>query len=58
MLFRSRQYGTTTPTIGELTMALQRTNFTIDVMYELMPVSQPRAVVPATLVIRARKLGS
>ena len=53
-----RQYGATTPTIGELTMALQRTNFSIDVMYELMPMSQPHAVVPATLVVRARKLGS
>ena len=53
-----RQYGANTPTIGELTMALQRTNFTIDVMYELMPISRPRAVVPGTLVIRARKLGS
>ena len=53
-----RQYGATTPTIGELTMALQRTNFSIDVMYELMPLDQPRAVVPSTLVVRARKLGS
>lgn len=53
-----RQYGSTTPTIGELTMALQRTNFSIDVMHELMPLHQPRAVVPSTLVVRARKLGS
>lgn len=53
-----RPYGSTSPTIGELTMALQRTNFSIDVMHELMPVSQPHAVVPSTLVIRARKLGS
>ena len=53
-----RQYGTSSPTIGELTMALQRTNFAIDVMHELMPISQPRAVVPSTLVVRARKLGS
>ena len=53
-----RQYGSVTPTIGELTMALQRTNFSIDVMYELMPLAQPRAVVPSTLVVRARKLGS
>ena len=28
-----RQYGSTTPTIGELTMALQRANFSIDVMH-------------------------
>lgn len=53
-----RQYGSASPTIGELTMALQRTNFTIDVMHELMPLSQPRAVVPSTLVVRVRKLGS
>lgn len=53
-----RQYGSASPTIGELTMALQRTNFTIDVMHELMPLSQQRAVVPSTLVVRVRKLGS
>ena len=53
-----RQYGSASPTIGELTMALQRTNFAIDVMHELMPLSQPRAVVPSTLVVRVRKLGS
>jgi SAM-dependent methyltransferase len=53
-----RRYGTTTPTIGELTMALQRANFTIDVMHELTPVHQPNAVAPSTLVVRARKLGS
>ncbi|MSZ55602.1 MAG: methyltransferase domain-containing protein, partial [Actinobacteria bacterium] len=39
-----RQYGSTTPTIGELTMALQRANFSIDVMHELTPLHQPRAV--------------
>lgn len=53
-----RQYGSASPTIGGLTMALQRTNFAIDVMHELMPLSQPRAVVPSTLVVRVRKLGS
>ena len=53
-----RQYGSTTPTIGELTMALQRANFSIDVMHELTPLHQPRAVAPSTLVVRARKLGS
>jgi hypothetical protein len=46
------------PTIGELTMALQRANFTIDVMHELTPLHQPNAVSPSTLVVRARKLGS
>ena len=53
-----RQYGSTTPTIGEYTMALQRANFTIDVLHELVPVNQPRAVAPTVLVVRARKLGS
>jgi len=53
-----RQYGSTTPTIGELTMALQRANFAIDAMHELTSLQQPRAVAPSTLVVRARKLGS
>ena len=53
-----RRYGESSPTIGELAMALQRTNFAIDVMHELMPVNRPGAVVPSTLVVRARKLGS
>jgi ubiquinone/menaquinone biosynthesis C-methylase UbiE len=53
-----RQYGSTTPTIGELTMALQRANFSIDVMHELVTLHQPMAVAPSTLVVRARKLGS
>lgn len=53
-----RRYGSTTPTVGELTMALQRSNFSIDVMHELTPLHQPNAVVPSTLVVRARKLGN
>ena len=53
-----RQYGASTPTIGEYTMALQRANFTIDVLHELTPLNQPRAVSPTVLVVRARKLGS
>lgn len=53
-----RRYGDSSPTIGDLTMALQRANFTIDVMHELTPLHQPNAVVPSTLVVRARKLGS
>ena len=53
-----RQYGTTTPTIGQLAMSLQRANFSIDIMHELTSLRQPRAVVPSTLVVRARKLGS
>jgi SAM-dependent methyltransferase len=53
-----RQYGSTTPTIGQLAMSLQRANFSIDIMHELTSLRQPRAVVPSTLVVRARKLGS
>jgi hypothetical protein len=53
-----RRYGDASPTIGDLTMALQRANFTIDVMHELTPLHQPNAVAPSTLVVRARKLGS
>lgn len=53
-----RRYGDATPTIGEYAMALQRANFTIDVMYELTPIHQPNAVTPTVLVVRARKLGS
>ena len=53
-----RPYGATTPTIGEFTMALQRANFSIDVMYELTPLSAPTAIAPTVLVVRARKLGS
>jgi ubiquinone/menaquinone biosynthesis C-methylase UbiE len=53
-----RQYGSTTPTVGELTMALQRANFSIDVMHELTPLHQPNAIAPSTLVVRARKLGN
>ena len=53
-----RVYGSTTPTVGELTMALQRANFSIDVMHELTPLHQPNAIAPSTLVVRARKLGN
>ncbi len=53
-----RQYGSTSPAIGELVMALQRANFAIDTMYELTSASRPRAIAPAVLLLRARKLGS
>ena len=45
-------------TIGEICMSLQRSNFALDLLYELMPLNAPRALVPTTLAIRARKLGS
>jgi len=54
-----RRYGASTGlTISELCMSLQRSNFALDVLYELMPTNKPRALVPSTLAIRARKLGS
>ena len=54
-----RRYGAESGlTIGELCMSLQRSNFSLDVLYELMPTNKPRALVPSTLAIRARKLGS
>lgn len=53
-----RPYGSTSPTIGDYTMSLQRANFTIDVLHELSPRNDPRAVAPSVLVVRARKLGS
>ncbi|MSO59718.1 MAG: class I SAM-dependent methyltransferase [Ilumatobacteraceae bacterium] len=53
-----RQYGSTSPAIGELVMALQRANFAIDTMYELSSVRRPRAIAPTALLLRARKLGS
>jgi len=39
-------------------MSLQRSNFAIDLLYERMPLNVPRALVPTTLAMRARKLGS
>ncbi len=43
--------------ISDIFMAMQRTNFRIDVMHELMPINSRNAMAPAVLVIRARKLG-
>ena len=43
--------------ISDLFMAMQRTNFRIDVMHELPPTEHRSAMAPAVLVIRARKLG-
>lgn len=53
-----RRYGANTPTIGGLVMSLQRTNFTLDVLHELMPVGSRASLAPSTLVLRARKVGS
>lgn len=54
-----RRYGTATNlTIGDLCMSLQRCSFSLDVLYELYPSNKPRALVPSTLAVRARKLGN
>ncbi|MEO7397949.1 MAG: class I SAM-dependent methyltransferase [Ilumatobacteraceae bacterium] len=43
--------------ISDLFMAMQRTNFRIDVMHELQRTNTREAMTPEVLVIRARKLG-
>ena len=43
--------------ISDVFMAMQRTNFRIDVIHELLPLNTRAAQTPAVLVIRARKLG-
>jgi ubiquinone/menaquinone biosynthesis C-methylase UbiE len=50
-------YGSPARSISEWFMAMQRTNFRIDVMHELMPLNAKGALAPLVLVIRARKLG-
>lgn len=44
-------------TVADLFTALSRANFRVDVMQELFPVGRLDALVPALLVLRARKLG-
>ena len=39
-------------------MSLHRTNFRVDNVQELFPVGQLNAMVPAVLLMRARKLGA
>lgn len=50
-------WGTATRTVGELFTALQRANFQVDAIVEPPPTDDPSALVPAALVMRARKLG-
>lgn len=53
-----RPYGTRPGrSVSDLFMALHRTNFRVDNIQELFPTNEPHPVVPAVLVIRARKLG-
>jgi SAM-dependent methyltransferase len=44
-------------TIGGLFTALTRSNFQVDVVLEPEPVGRHDALVPTTLIVRARKLG-
>jgi SAM-dependent methyltransferase len=46
-----------TRTIGDVVMAMQRANFAIDVVHELSSRAQRHPLVPAVLVVKARKLG-
>jgi SAM-dependent methyltransferase len=44
-------------TVGGLFTALQRSNFQVDVLLEPEPLGRDDALVPTTLIVRARKLG-
>jgi SAM-dependent methyltransferase len=52
-----RRYGTSARSIGELFMSFERSNFRIDVIHELTPLTARDALVPTVLLLRARKLG-
>jgi len=50
-------YGANTRTVGQLFAALTRANFQVDAMLEPLAAEERAAMVPAALVVRARKLG-
>lgn len=52
-----RRYGSTARSIGELFMSFERSNFRLDAVHELTPMATRDALVPAVLVMRARKQG-
>lgn len=52
-----RRYGSTVRSLGELFMSFERSNFRIDVIHELAPLGGRDTLVPAVLLLRARKLG-
>jgi SAM-dependent methyltransferase len=52
-----RGYGAGARTTSDYFMAVMRANFRVDVMAEPHLVGQPGALVPAALVMRAKKLG-
>lgn len=57
VVLRKPYWGTGARTTSDLFTALQRTNFQVDVILEPAPLSHPNVLVPAALVMRARKLG-
>jgi SAM-dependent methyltransferase len=52
-----RAYGSGARTASDYFMAVMRAGFRVDVMAEPAPLDQPGALVPAALVMRAKKLG-
>jgi SAM-dependent methyltransferase len=52
-----RSYGVGSRTIADYFMAVMRAGFRVDVVAEPLPVDQPASLVPAALVLRAKKLG-
>jgi SAM-dependent methyltransferase len=52
-----QRYGTHVRSIGELFMSLDRSNFRLDVLHEVMPVADRSALLPSAILLRARKQG-
>jgi SAM-dependent methyltransferase len=52
-----RGYGSGARTTSDYFMAVMRASFRVDVMAEPHPLGQPSVLVPAALVMRAKKLG-
>jgi SAM-dependent methyltransferase len=57
VVLRKPYWATDARTTSDLFTALQRANFQVDTILEPQPVAHANALVPAALVIRARKLG-
>jgi SAM-dependent methyltransferase len=54
----TRRYGSDpSRSLSELFMAFERTNFHINVMHELTPITDRSAMTPSVLLLRARKVG-
>jgi ubiquinone/menaquinone biosynthesis C-methylase UbiE len=52
-----RRYGTSARSISELFMSFERSNFRIDVLHELLPITGRDVIGPTVLLVRARKQG-